>query len=81
MLQYSMALIAYTQTGLYIEDLFGTQANCTESIHNFIEKGDTNRIWIHLLNVTNMLSVKYYYFFLVYKVDGSVMVAFIPKPN
>ena len=40
MLQYSMAIIAYSQQLLDIEDLFETEVNCTVGIYklNFIEK-------------------------------------------
>ena len=40
MLQYSMAIIAYTQHVLDMADLFGTYANFKVGILTFIEKSD-----------------------------------------
>ena len=45
MLQYSAAIIAYSQQVLDMQDLFGTLTN-TIGTYNFIEKGATNRSWI-----------------------------------
>ena len=40
-----MAIIAYLQEAMDMEDLFWTLVNCTVGIYNIVEKGDTNRTW------------------------------------